>query len=363
MPGGRKELRNQNDHARLYADMVATLQGVVDERRLGDLFCRIRSAGVTGSLPVAQDAEVLRMLKRMGILANNCEPAHAQKLTEEFVRVFAEQVSRTPAEISLLLRMLASGMYGIMERGICSSTPDCGRCGITRFCEYYNHTPGDSSLNRIPASKRFLRGGEGAVTDQELLALILGGNRPSADNLTAAEALLRKFGSLRGIINATFQELSSLCDVSESVAYRLAAAAALHRRVTDEKRITMPAVRSGKDFFDLFHHKLRDKKKEIFYVILLDQQNRIITEEEISVGTLISAQVHPREVFAPAIKASAAAIAFVHNHPSGESTPSENDINLTKRLCEAGKMLGIRVLDHVIIGDGKYTSFVDEGIL
>lgn len=359
--GSAKQINH--DHVRLYADMVATLEQVVGAPKLTDLFSRIRASGVCNPLPVAQDPEVLRLLKRTGIVPEYSENAAAQKLAEEFMRDFAESVSRTPAQISLVLRLYSSGMYGIMADPVCGASPLCRHCGITRFCEYYNRTPSSSGYDRLPPAKRFTRSGESALTEEELLMLVLGGTRPGADHEKAAKALLQKFSTLRGVANASYQELSSLRDVNETAAIRIGAAAAFHRRITEEKRLITPSVRSGKDFFDLFHHKLRDSRKERFYTVLLDQQNRIMREEEVSVGSLVAAQVHPREVFAPVLRDSAAAVAFVHNHPSGDSTPSESDIVLTKKLCEAAKLLGIRVLDHVIVGDGTYTSFVDEGLL
>lgn len=352
-----------HDHARLYADMVSALEKTVGAPKLAELFARIRQSGLSAPLPVAQDPEVLRLLKRMGRIPEYSENAVAQKLAEEFLRDFSDSVSRTPAQISVVLRLYASGMYGLVAEPICGASPLCGKCGITRFCEYYNRTPVAGSVDRLPASKRFIRSGETALSERELLVLLLGGGRATAEHEKTAEALLLKFGTLRGVANATYQEMAGLRDVPESAALRVAAAAACHRLITEEKRLAKPVVRSGKDFFDLFHQKLRDSRKERFYIVLLDQQHRIMREEEISVGSLVSAQVHPREVFAPVIRDSAAAVAFVHNHPSGDSRPSDSDIALTKKLCEAANLLGVRVLDHVIVGDGTYTSFVDDNLL
>lgn len=123
------------------------------------------------------------------------------------------------------------------------------------------------------------------------------------------------------------------------------------------------AFLNPRQIFDHFHSRLRDLKKEVFCVVLLDARHRIMGEERISEGSLTSSIVHPREVFVPAVRESAGAIVFVHNHPSGEPTPSEDDIAVTRRLERAAELLGIRVLDHVIVGDGEYASFKELGLM
>jgi DNA repair protein RadC len=108
---------------------------------------------------------------------------------------------------------------------------------------------------------------------------------------------------------------------------------------------------------------MRDLKLEQFWTVLLDGKHRVIREVMVSQGTLNSSPVHPREVFSPAMRHSAAAVVFIHNHPSGDPTPSADDLAITSRLCEVGRMVGISVVDHVVIGDGAFTSFADRGLL
>jgi DNA repair protein RadC len=118
-----------------------------------------------------------------------------------------------------------------------------------------------------------------------------------------------------------------------------------------------------RQIFEHFHGVLRDRKREMFLVVLLDARHRILREEIVSEGSLTSSIVHPREVFLPAVRESAGAVVFVHNHPSGDPRPSEEDVAVTRRLVDASELLGIRVLDHVIVGDGSYASFKEEGLL
>jgi DNA repair protein RadC len=120
---------------------------------------------------------------------------------------------------------------------------------------------------------------------------------------------------------------------------------------------------SSAEVFRHFHERLRDHRKEVFLALLLDGKNRVIREVKVSEGSLTASIVHPREVFAPVVRDSAAAVLFVHNHPSGDPTPSREDIEITTRLREAGELMGVRVLDHIIIGSGSYVSFADRGLI
>jgi len=127
--------------------------------------------------------------------------------------------------------------------------------------------------------------------------------------------------------------------------------------------VTLDRFTTPSQVFEYFHHELRDRQKELFLVLLLDSKNRITRKVTVSEGSLDQSIVHPREVFAPAVRESAAAVIFVHNHPSGDPAPSREDRDITRRLKEAGELLGIRVLDHLIIGDGSYFSFTESGQL
>lgn len=135
------------------------------------------------------------------------------------------------------------------------------------------------------------------------------------------------------------------------------------------RRFSTEALRQGErytcseDVFRHYHERLRDRKKEVFLTLLLDCKNQVIREVQVSEGSLTASIVHPREVFAPVVRESAAAVLFVHNHPSGDPTPSREDIEITSRLKEAGNLMGVKVLDHIIIGNGKYVSFVDRGLM
>ena len=143
----------------------------------------------------------------------------------------------------------------------------------------------------------------------------------------------------------------------------LKASLELGRRLFTVQPEQLPSIRSPQDVANLLMNEMRYLDREHFRVLLLNAKNRVLSIETVSVGTLNSSAVHPRELFKPAIRNSAAAVILVHNHPSGDPTPSRQDITVTERLKEVGEILGIEVLDHVIVGDGVFISFKEKGLL
>ncbi len=197
--------------------------------------------------------------------------------------------------------------------------------------------------------------GPEALSNGDLLAVLL----PAG----ARSRLLSHYGSLRALSTASAQEFQVDHGLGRVTALRLAAAFALGRRVRGERIRPGRLLRKSNEIFRHFHDRLRDLKKEVFVSVMLDGKNRVIREERISEGILTASLVHPREVFMPAIKEAAAGIVLVHNHPSGDPEPSPEDHEVTARLCAVGELVGIHVLDHVVIGDGRYVSFLERGLI
>lgn len=204
--------------------------------------------------------------------------------------------------------------------------------------------------------ERLVKLGAEALSAQEILALILGRGVKGESVMVTAQKLLSKFGSLQGIADSSVEELSQINGIGLAKSTQLKAAFELGRRLQGSSTEGKAHVKSPEDVLGAVAGSLKGKKREHFLVLLLDTRNRLIRVATISMGSLDSSIVHPREVFKEAISASAASVIFVHNHPSGDPEPSEDDIELTKRLVEAGKLLGILVLDHVIVGDGTFVS-------
>lgn len=227
-----------------------------------------------------------------------------------------------------------------------------------------------SAIREWPEDERprekLLKRGAAALSDAELLALVLRTGDASAGKsaIDLGRELLERFdGNLRELARAELQELQQVKGLGLAKAASIKAAFTLGVRFQARKLETLERFSSPGQVFDFFHHELRDLRKELFLVLLLDGKNRIVRRVQISEGSLNQSIVHPREVFAPAVRESAAAVIFIHNHPSGDPAPSREDQDITRRLKEAGNILGISVLDHIIIGDGGYYSFVESGLL
>jgi len=200
-------------------------------------------------------------------------------------------------------------------------------------------------------------------TIEDLLAIVLGGPPPPPDPAWCARELVRLHGPLRRLSTRTIHELAGVAGLGPARALRLAAVFALSRRLMEARLEPGATFGSPQQIFEHFHGRLRDHKREMFLVVLLDARHRILRQEIVSEGSLTTSIVHPREVFLPAVRESAGAVVLVHNHPSGDPSPSEEDIAVTRRLTHAAELLGIRVLDHVIVGDGCYASFREAGLL
>jgi DNA repair protein RadC len=223
------------------------------------------------------------------------------------------------------------------------------------------------TIHDLPTSERprerLQKFGAEALSAQEILALILGRGIAGESVIVTAQRLLSQFGSLRGIANASAEELAQVKGIGVAKASQMKAAFELTNRLESYAESgDKPLVKTPEDVAGLVQSRLKGKKKEYFLALLLDTRNRLIKVAEISVGSLDSSVVHPREVFKEAVLASAASVIFIHNHPSGDPEASEDDIKLSKRLAEAGELMGIDVLDHIIIGDKRYLSLKREGL-
>ncbi|MEW6573414.1 MAG: DNA repair protein RadC [Bacillota bacterium] len=210
--------------------------------------------------------------------------------------------------------------------------------------------------------ERLWREGAGALTETELLAIVLRTGSKEGSALDLARYLLGVFGGLPGLSGAVPEELSAVKGMGPAKAAQVAAALELGRRL-GEGSVPRPAVTTPEDAARLVMRRMQRLDREEFRVILLNTKNRVIQVETVAVGTLNSSGVEPREVFKNAIRRSAAAIILVHNHPSGDPTPTREDVALTRRLIEAGLLVGIEILDHIIIGDNRYVSLKTENLM
>jgi DNA repair protein RadC len=210
--------------------------------------------------------------------------------------------------------------------------------------------------------ERLLEAGPSALSDGELLGLLFGIGSREKTAVELAGEVISEAGGLHGLYDVSVHELMQVNGIGEAKACIILAAVELGRRIGQVRNPGRPVVSSPADVERLLRGRIANLDRENFVVVLLNTKNEVIETSTVSVGTLAASLVHPREVFKPAVRASAASVILAHNHPSGKAEPSREDREVTKRLGEAAGILGIEVLDHVIVGDG-YFSMKEHGML
>ena len=211
--------------------------------------------------------------------------------------------------------------------------------------------------------ERLIKFGSEALSAQELLALIIGRGIPKKSVMNIAQELLAKFGNIRSISQASIEALSGIKGIGLAKAAQIKAAFELGRRQELEPEQKDYDIKNPQSVVKAIRSSIKDKAKEHFKLILLDNRNKIISISTISIGTLNASLVHPREIFKEAIIHNSASVVLAHNHPSGDPEPSEEDIKITERLVESGKILGIEVIDHIVIGKTNFSSFKERGLI
>jgi DNA repair protein RadC len=204
--------------------------------------------------------------------------------------------------------------------------------------------------------ERLEQRGPESLTTPELLAILFRTGTPKRNAVQLAEELSRQVGGLAGLATATLEELIQMDGIGRVKAIEVKAAMELGKRLSATSEDVKPVIRSPEDVAKLMMADLRYETREHLYTLILDSRNQVRHQRLVSTGTLTESLVHPREVFREAIRFSAASIILVHNHPSGDPDPSPADVATTKRLMEGSKLLGVELLDHVIIGDGRWAS-------
>jgi DNA repair protein RadC len=222
----------------------------------------------------------------------------------------------------------------------------------------------DLPLDERPR-ERLYKNGPDALKTSELIAIIIRAGTHKKTALETAEDLLNKFsGNLSRLARATKRELScGINGIGPAKAAQLMASFELGKRIAGFSEVEKPSINTPSDVARILMNEMRYYKKEVFKVLLLDTKNRLIKIETISSGILDASLVHPREVFYPAIQEMASSIILVHNHPSGNIIPSAQDIEITKNIIEAGKIMNIDVIDHIIIGEGKFLSLKEKKVI
>jgi DNA repair protein RadC len=209
--------------------------------------------------------------------------------------------------------------------------------------------------------ERFLNTGLEGFQDYEVIELLLTLGTPRKDCKEMAKAALFRFKTLQGVMEASIHELCQVDGIGPKNCFGLKLIKAVSDRYLEKKLVKKTLVNNSKELFDYLYHSIRDKTREHFKIIFLDSKNRVITTETHSKGTLTASSVYPREVVDSALRHKAAALIFAHNHPSGDPKPSPEDIAITRQLVFSGRVMGITVHEHIVIGDNCYYSFADQG--
>ncbi len=208
--------------------------------------------------------------------------------------------------------------------------------------------------------ERFLRYGVGVLSDAELFAIILRTGYKGENVIDVSNRLIAEYG-LDKLFECSLKELQGIKGIGPAKAMQLLAMSELGKRQAQAKK-PIKKITCAKDVFDLFHDRLKDEKQEHFIVLMLNNMNNIIAEQLVSIGTMDSTIFDAKTIFKPVLKNSASKIVLIHNHPSGNPEPSREDIEITNEIFKAGEMVGVRVLDHIIVGNGIYWSWRENPI-
>ncbi|RWZ60875.1 JAB domain-containing protein [Halobacillus fulvus] len=211
--------------------------------------------------------------------------------------------------------------------------------------------------------ERLMEIGPTHLSNQELLAILLGSGTKKESVMNLAHRLLVHFEGLTLLKGATIEELTSIRGIGTAKAVQLLSAIEMGKRIQLLKSADRYIIRSPEDGADFVMEEMRELKQEHFVCLFLNTKNQVIHRQTVFIGSLNASLVHPREVFKEAVRRSAASIICAHNHPSGDPAPSQEDIQVTRRLQECGKMIGIELLDHLVIGDRKFVSLKEKGYL
>ncbi len=248
-------------------------------------------------------------------------------------------------------------------RSVPPGEPQEGRTGASAPTEPHKADEVDREGHRRRLREKFLKAGLNAFLDHEVVELLLSLGTPRRDCRGAARRALREFRTLRGVLEAESHDLQRIDGIGAHNVFGIRLVQEVARRFLKDRMLARPYCRSSEEAFDYLYHAMRDLKRECFKVLFLDSKNQILEERTLFEGTVDSSAVYPREIMKEALRFNAAAMVFVHNHPSGDPDPSTCDREITRELVFAARIMQLKVLDHLVIGNNRYFSFADHGLI
>lgn len=325
---------------------------------------------------VVPDRARRRWLDRLGVPSVAADNLKGRAAALETFAEIARRTGSDPREINVITALF-TGAEGPADFALCGARPDCPRCPLQRACRYGTSpeatpqeeperlTLAEAYLPEDRPRERLAKHGAETLTTAELLAILLRTGTKKEHAVALSTRLLRRAGSLQRLATMNLTELAALEGLGPVKAATIKAGLELARRIAtapqDLQSTTM--ITGPRVVFDLLRGYFLERKKEVFVGLLCDTKNRVTRQVIISEGTLNASLVHPREAFMDALRDGASGVVFVHNHPSGDPAPSKADFEITHRLYLTSEVVGIRLLDHVIVGRDSYFSFADAGKL
>ncbi len=354
-----EQIELERDLVTFYAHLTQSLEKICGRDKLAARLQNLRQDPPDRLPGPAEITALSRLFRRLGGARSSQDNFPA--FVDAFIRSVALAVSRPEYRVRYLLTLFTLGDDSQNVQPICGSTPVCHACQLTRECDNFNQPRRPAAISKSPA-ERLLSNNEVALSDAELLGVYLFGDR-SQGREEVVEVLLARYGTLRAIFRAEAYEFSALREMSRSLVLRLAAAAAIHRRLLMERRNELLRITCAKDIHDRYEPELRDSRNEAAVLLMLDQQNQVIRDAWFCEHSPQIISLTPADLLRPAVREGASKIALVHNHPSNNPDPSPADLDFTKRLVNACRDLGLILMDHVIVAEAKYFSFAEKGLL
>jgi len=314
---------------------------------------------------IKPDVHVRRIFYRLGLIETDKDIQEIRGKIQEIGKMMAEAVHEKLSVVDAIFWLYGSGNTKYVEKAICKRKPLCEECPLAELCQYFKTCEHSATIPELPKEERpreRLAKGESLAT-QELLAIILRTGYERKNVLEVANNLLAKYsGDIEALFSADINELKEIKGVGFTKAVQLKAVFELYKKLIKSTGKEKPIVKSPQDIVNLVP-EMRYLKEEHFKVICLDSRNRASSPKTISIGSLNTNLTEAREIFKPAISESSKKIILVHNHSEDNPNPSEDDIGATKKLIKLGKSLGIKVLDHIIIGDKGFISLKGQGLI